>query len=118
MNIDPNKLTEKSRESLQESQDIARRLNHQQVDGIHLLSALVNQEHGAVSAILERMEITASAVQLALQRELENYRVYRVVLMHRVSMLHSPFKILLPGPRQRRIGYRMNLSALSISSSG
>ncbi len=71
MNIDPNKFTEKSRESLQESQDIARRLNHQQVDGIHLLSALVHQEHGAVSAILERMEITPSAVQLALQRELE-----------------------------------------------
>ena len=71
MNIDPNKFTEKSRESLQESQDIARRLNHQQVDSIHLLSALVNQEHGAVSAILERMEITPSAVQLALQRELE-----------------------------------------------
>lgn len=71
MNIDPNKFTEKSRESLQESQDIARRLNHQQVDGIHLLSALVNQEHGAVPAILERMEITPSAVQLALQRELD-----------------------------------------------
>ncbi len=71
MNIDPNKFTEKSGAALQKAQDIARRHNHQQVDGLHLLSALVNQEYGAVPAILEKMEITPSAVQLSLERELD-----------------------------------------------
>jgi len=71
MNIDFNRFTEMASRSVQEAQNEARRRNHQQVDGWHLLHALTNQERGIVPAILEKMEITPSAVQLAVDRQLE-----------------------------------------------
>lgn len=54
-----------------EAQNIARRKNHQQVDIWHLLSAVIEQENGIASAILEKLDITPSAVQLSLDREME-----------------------------------------------
>jgi ATP-dependent Clp protease ATP-binding subunit ClpB len=71
MNIDLSKFTEKAREAVMESQSLARRRKHQQVDGLHLFRALLNQESGIVPAILEKMQITSSAVELALERELD-----------------------------------------------
>ncbi len=71
MNIDLNKFTEKSRQAILEAQNIARRRNHQQTDGWHLLRALVGQEDGVAAALLEQMSVTPSAVELALERELD-----------------------------------------------
>ncbi len=71
MNIDLNKFTEKSRQAILEAQNIARRRNHQQTDGWHLLRALVGQEDGVAAALLERMSVTPDAVELALERELD-----------------------------------------------
>lgn len=71
MNTDLNKFTEKAREALMEAQAEARRRNHQQVDGWHLLFALINQQKGIVPALLEKMGIQVSAVELALDRELD-----------------------------------------------
>ena len=71
MNLDPNKLTEKSREALNEAQNIARRHNHREVTVLHMLAALVGQEYGIVTSLLEAMDITPSAVQLFLEREME-----------------------------------------------
>ncbi len=71
MNIDLNKFTEKSRQAILEAQNIARRRNHQQTDGWHLLRALVGQEDGVAAALLERMSVTPGAVELALERELD-----------------------------------------------
>lgn len=69
--MDPNKLTEMSRTAVAEAQDQARRRNHNEVDTLHLLAALLSQEHGIVQGILKKLEITPSAVQLALERELD-----------------------------------------------
>ncbi|HLS28916.1 MAG TPA: ATP-dependent chaperone ClpB [Opitutales bacterium] len=69
--MDPNKLTEMSRAAVAEAQDQARRRNHNEVETLHLLAALLTQEHGIVRGLLNRMDITPSALQLALERELD-----------------------------------------------
>ena len=71
MNIDFNRFTEMASKSVQEAQNEARRRNNQQVDGWHLLHALITQEHGTVPAILEKMNVQPSAAQLAVDRQLE-----------------------------------------------
>jgi len=53
------------------SQSEARRRGHQQIDGWHLLHALLEQEDGIVPSLLEKLEITPNAVRLAAERELE-----------------------------------------------
>src|SRR5580765_575336 len=65
------KLTQMSREAVTEAQNIARRRSHNEVDTWHLLSALLAQENGIVPGLLDKLSITPSAVQLALERELE-----------------------------------------------
>jgi len=69
--MDTAKLTQMSREAVAEAQNIARRLNHNEVDTWHLLSALLGQENGIVPGLLEKLGLTASALQLAVERELE-----------------------------------------------
>jgi len=65
------KLTQMSRQAVTDAQNVARRLNHNEVDTWHLLSALVAQENGIVPGLLDKLNITPSAVQLAVERELE-----------------------------------------------
>ncbi len=65
------KLTQMSRQAMTDAQNLARRLNHTEVDTWHLLSALVAQENGVVPGLLEKLSITPSAVLLAVERELE-----------------------------------------------
>lgn len=65
------KLTQMSREAVTEAQNIARRHSHNEVDAWHVLSALLNQEKGIVPGLLDKMNVTPSAVQLAVERELE-----------------------------------------------
>ena len=49
----------------------ARRLNHNEVDTWHLLAALLAQENGLVSGLVDKLGVTASALALAVDRELE-----------------------------------------------
>lgn len=72
MNIDFNTFTEKSALAVQEAQNAARSNGQQEIDTWHLLLALVGQEGGIVPNLLERLQITPSAVQLAARREVEN----------------------------------------------
>jgi ATP-dependent Clp protease ATP-binding subunit ClpB len=65
------KLTQMSREAVTEAQNIARRRSNNEVDTWHLLAALLAQESGIVPGLLDKMGVTASAVQLAVERELE-----------------------------------------------
>jgi ATP-dependent Clp protease ATP-binding subunit ClpB len=71
MNLDMNRFTEKAAAAVMEAQQIARRRSHQQVTGMHLFGALVSQEGGIVPAILQKMGVQLSAVELALGRELD-----------------------------------------------
>src|SRR5690606_38341094 len=52
--MDPNRLTQKSQEALQDAQTKALRLGHSEVDGEHLLLALLDQPEGLAGRLLER----------------------------------------------------------------
>ena len=65
------KLTQMSRQAVTDAQVLARRLNHNEVETWHLLSALLTQENGIVPGLVEKLGLTVSAMQLAVDRELE-----------------------------------------------
>jgi ATP-dependent Clp protease ATP-binding subunit ClpB len=69
--MDTAKLTQMSRQAVTDAQNVARRLNHNEVDTWHLLSALLTQENGLVSGIVDKLGLTAAALALAVDRELE-----------------------------------------------
>ncbi|MRZ79223.1 ATP-dependent chaperone ClpB [Paeniclostridium sordellii] len=68
MNIE--KMTVRVQNSLNEAYDIAVKNHNQQVDVIHLLSALVNQEDGLIPNILEKMNISVSSLNNSINIEL------------------------------------------------
>ncbi|KAF0094762.1 MAG: ATP-dependent Clp protease ATP-binding subunit ClpB [Puniceicoccaceae bacterium 5H] len=71
MNLDLNQFTERAREAVFAAQQEAQQRQHQQVDGWHLLAALVTQEQGTVPAILQKLDLQPAAFELALTRELD-----------------------------------------------
>lgn len=69
--IDPNRLTEMARNALTEGQAIARRKKNNEVETLHLLSALIAQDGGIVQGLLQKLEITPNAMALSLDREID-----------------------------------------------
>jgi ATP-dependent Clp protease ATP-binding subunit ClpB len=65
------KMTEKARDALAGAQKIAARLDHQQIDLEHLLTALLDQEKGLATAVLVRAGVSVDALKTQLQRELD-----------------------------------------------
>jgi len=51
------KLTFKAQEALQGAQELARRLNHPQMEPAHLLRTLLAQEEGLIRPLLKKMEV-------------------------------------------------------------
>ncbi|MFY9825719.1 MAG: ATP-dependent chaperone ClpB [Thermoanaerobaculia bacterium] len=68
--MDINKLTQKSQEALQSAQTKALRYGQQEVDGEHLLLALLEQPEGLVPRLLARMEAPTEALKAEVEREL------------------------------------------------
>src|SRR5258706_6775575 len=64
------KLTIKAQEALQSAQEIAQKLNHQEVDCEHLLSALIEQPDGLVRPLLEKLGVSPDALLGKLDEEL------------------------------------------------
>ena len=69
--MDSNRLTVMARQAVAEAQNQARRRANNEVDTWHLLAALLGQEGGIVPALVEKLGLTVSALQLAAERELE-----------------------------------------------
>ncbi|QCQ21893.1 ATP-dependent chaperone ClpB [Desulfoglaeba alkanexedens] len=69
--MDLNKFTVKSQEALQAAQTKAVRFGHQEVDGEHLLLALLEQSDGLVPRLLRRMEIPVESVTERIVQELD-----------------------------------------------
>lgn len=65
------KFTEMSLRAVQDAQKYALQFGNPEVDTFHLLKALVEQEHGIVPELLTKMDLSASALSLALDRELK-----------------------------------------------
>jgi ATP-dependent Clp protease ATP-binding subunit ClpB len=68
--MDLSKFTIKSQEALQAAQNKAIRQGHLEVDGEHLLSALMEQSDGLVPRLLQRMEVPLDDVRQRLEEEL------------------------------------------------
>jgi ATP-dependent Clp protease ATP-binding subunit ClpB len=68
--MDPNRLTQKSQEALTEAQTLAQRLGHTEVDGEHLLVALLNQQGGLVPRLIERAGVSPDEVRREVEAEL------------------------------------------------
>ena len=69
--MDMNTLTQMSRQAINDAQAEARRRGHHEVDSWHVLHALLGQEDGIVPALVEKLDLTVSALQLATQREID-----------------------------------------------
>ncbi|MCW2515989.1 MAG: ATP-dependent chaperone ClpB [Mycobacterium sp.] len=68
--MDINKLTQKSQEALTEAQSIATRMGHTEVDGEHLLMALIDQPDGLVPRLLEQVGADTAALRADVEGEL------------------------------------------------
>ena len=69
--MDMNKMTQKTQEALQAAQNLALKRGHIEVDGEHLLAALLEQEGGLVPRLLEKMEVSVSNLTAGLRQELD-----------------------------------------------
>jgi len=68
--MDINKLTLKSQEALSSAQNIAVTMGHTEVDGEHLLLALLRQEDGLVPRLLSKMGVPAERLAEDTEKEL------------------------------------------------
>jgi ATP-dependent Clp protease ATP-binding subunit ClpB len=68
--VDINKLTEKLQEALSSAQSKAVRYSHQQVDVEHLLLALLEQERGLASSILNKANVDTESLKRNIEQEL------------------------------------------------
>ena len=64
------RLTIKSQEALQEAQQIARGFSHQEVDGEHLMLALLGQAESLIPDLLQKIGVPPAKLKPDLDREL------------------------------------------------
>src|SRR5258707_256601 len=69
--MDMNRLTQKSQEALHDAQTKALRFGHSEVDGEHLLLALLDQPDGLVPRLLEGTGVDPAGLRAALESILE-----------------------------------------------
>src|SRR5580658_5265502 len=68
--MQPDKLTQKSQEAMQEAQRIAREYSHQEMDGEHLALALIGQADSLIPDLLERIGVPVARLTPDLGAEL------------------------------------------------
>jgi ATP-dependent Clp protease ATP-binding subunit ClpB len=101
--MDLNRFTEKAQEALQNSQKLAARYDHQQVESEHLLLALLDQDKGLAPAILGKAGVSLDALLVRAQREIEK--------LPRVSGSTSPPYV---GPRLHKLLAQAETEARSL----
>ena len=62
-------FTQKSQEAIQDAQNLAIRNNHQQLEQIHLLAALLEQDGGLIPPLLKKMDVTVESLSAAAMAE-------------------------------------------------
>jgi len=97
--MDMNKLTLKSQEALSGAQNIAVTMGHTEVDGEHLLLALLRQEGGLIPRLLTRMGVHPEEISEETERELSRRS-----------------RVTGPGVEPGKIHLSMGLSKLLVSA--
>src|SRR5258706_10125231 len=69
--MDINRFTQKAQEAILSAQTKAVRYAHQQVDVEHLLAALLEQEGGLATSILNKVEISPDILKQRVEQELD-----------------------------------------------
>jgi ATP-dependent Clp protease ATP-binding subunit ClpB len=69
--MDVNRMTQKTQEALQSAQSLAVHFGHVEVDGEHLLLALLQQGGGLVPRLAARLEVDLNNLLAAAQKEIE-----------------------------------------------
>src|SRR5262249_49768372 len=69
--VDVNRMTHKLQEALQQAGGLAARRNHQGIDVEHLIVALLDQEGGLASNLIEVAGVVPRAVREAAEQELD-----------------------------------------------
>ncbi|MBE0597771.1 MAG: ATP-dependent chaperone ClpB [Desulfuromonadales bacterium] len=69
--MDINKMTQKTQEALQSAQSLALKRGHVEVDGEHLLLALLEQEGGLIPRLLQKMDVPPGNFAANLRQELD-----------------------------------------------
>ncbi len=70
MNYD--KITEKGRECFSTAQQLAGRMNHQELSGLHLLSGILQQKDGLGAVILQRAGLSLPQLKREIERSLDS----------------------------------------------
>lgn len=70
-NMNFNQYTKKSLEAVQSAQSLAVEHHHQQMEQLHLLLALLQQEGGLAPQILRKLGVTVESLEAAAQAELD-----------------------------------------------
>ncbi len=71
------RFTDKAREAISEASELAKTLNHSQIEPKHLLAALLEQEGGVVQQVIQQVSGNLAAGQRIIKGELERLsRVY------------------------------------------
>jgi len=65
------RLTIKAREAFQAAQDLATDYSHQEIDGVHLLAALMAQQDGVVPALIAKLGADRAAILNGIHEDLE-----------------------------------------------
>ena len=84
-----NRLTQKSQEALQDAQAKALRFGHTEVDGEHLLLALLDQPEGLVPRLLTQAGANPELIRSGLEAELQRKP-------HVSGPVRRPGRFLLP----------------------
>ncbi len=70
MNLD--KFTEKAQQAILNAQQIAQENNHQTIENIHLLAALIRQDESIVPSVITRISGSLIAIREEIQKSLDN----------------------------------------------
>src|SRR5688572_13192998 len=65
------KLTIKAQGALQQAQQIAQRYSHQEMDGEHLLLALMDQSESLIPELLQKLGVNSARLKADVEKELE-----------------------------------------------
>lgn len=69
--MDLNKMTQKMQEAVMRAQSIAVEHSHQEIDIIHVLAALLEQEDGLAARVMQKLDISIEQFRREVQRLLE-----------------------------------------------
>ena len=69
--MSPDRLTIKAQEALQQANQVAQRNSYQDVDTVHLLAALLEQQDALIPALLDKLGLPVPVLAAAAQREID-----------------------------------------------